>query len=132
MNPTSPTTHDAHDHHGGPTDIENEGINASFVFGIMLGTIVIVIMLVAVGFTVTSVKSLEIRNVATAAIQYPELRSLRADAASRLSHYATVDAGSGVYQIPIQEAMKAIANEAYAKGMQAAHSSEPRLAQPIK
>lgn len=132
MNPTSSTVHDTHDHHGGPTDVENEGINTGVVFGIMLGTIVIVIMLVMVGFTVTGVKSLEIRNAATAAIQYPELRDVRAEAASRLSHYATVDAANGIYQIPIQEAMKAIANETYTEGAQPAHSTELRLAQPIK
>ncbi len=132
MNPTPPTAHEAHENHGGPTDVENEGINAGFVFGIMLGTIVIVIMLVTVGFTVTGVKRLEIRNAATAAIQYPELRDVRAAATSRLTHYAAVDAANGVYQIPIAEAMKVIANETYAQGAQPAHSTELRLAQPIK
>ncbi|MEZ4702468.1 MAG: hypothetical protein R2834_19200 [Rhodothermales bacterium] len=126
----NPSTADAHDHDGGPTEVESEGINSGFIFSIMLGTIVIVIILATIGFTTARVKSMEIRDVATAAIQYPELRDTRASAATRLNHYAVVDAANGIYQVPIEQAMKAMAAETFQQGAQGDYSNALRLAQP--
>lgn len=129
MNPTD--AHDEHEHHGGPTDVESEGINTGFVFQIMLGTIVVVIILATTGFSLARVKSIEIRNAATAAIEYPEIREVRSEGMSRLSQFARVDGATDVYRIPIEEAIKMMANEAHAAGDAAASSSqELRLTQP--
>ena len=54
----------------------------------------------------------------------------RAQAATRLNHYAVVDAASGVYQIPIEQAMKAISTETYQSGASGVYSGELRLVQP--
>ena len=125
----SATQDDAHGAHGGPTEVESEGISAGFLFGIIAGTIVVVVILVIVGFTVATVKSQEIRDQVTMDIQYPELRDVRAEAAARLNHYAVVDAENDVYQVPIDQAMRLMANEAYQQ-QAGAISGELTLTQP--
>jgi hypothetical protein len=122
------TTHthsdDAHAHDGGPTDIEQEGIDTKFIFGIMAGTIVVVIGLVFVGFTTAVTESKHVRDSFASEVAYPELQDVKAQAAGRLGHYGVVDSVAGVYQIPIDEAIKAMANEGYAGQEDATFSKE--------
>ncbi len=125
----NPTTDDAHGAHGGPTEIESEGISAGSLFGIIAGTIVVVIILVIVGFTVAKVESQEIRDEVTMGIEYPELRDTRAEAEARLNRYAVIDGENDIYQVPIDEAMRLMANEAY-QNQGGTFSDEMTLIQP--
>jgi hypothetical protein len=44
-----------------------------------------------------------------------ELNTIRSKASEKLNRYAVLDADKGVYQLPIERAMKLIADEAYSK-----------------
>ncbi len=101
--------HDAH----GVVGVEKESISVPLVLAIVAVTIVIVIGLVSTAFTITIVNSQETLANSAAANEYPELREVEAAAAAALTQYDVVDAEAGVFQIPIDQAIDLMVNEAY-------------------
>ena len=122
--------HDSHDSHHSLVGVEKESINVGLVMGIVLGTVVIVAGLVAFAFTMTEVTSRKTNEVIMAQADYPELREARAAAASQLTQYDVVSAAEGIYQIPIDQAMNLMANEAYQNQDGSAISDEVVLIPP--
>ena len=101
------------DSHHAIVGVEKESINISLIFGIVVGTVVIVIALITVGFTATEYTTRNWVAQSAAEIDYPELREVRAAAASKLDQYGVVDADAATYQIPIDQAINLIVNEQY-------------------
>lgn len=104
---------EGHDSHHAFVGVEKESINVRVVFGIVLGTVVIVVGLIAVGFTATEVTTRDTVAQIAAEADYPEIREIRAAAAARLDQYDVVDAEAETFQIPIDQAINLIVNEEY-------------------
>ncbi len=104
---------EGHESHHSFVGVEKESINVGVVFGIVLGTVVIVIALIAVGFTATEVATTNRVASIAAEADYPEIREIQAAAAARLDQYDVVDAEAATFQIPIDQAINLIVNEEY-------------------
>lgn len=115
---------EGHDSHHALVGVEKESVDTSLLFGIILGTVVIVITLVIIAFTITDVKSRQYVSESVAAIDYPELREVRAAAASQLTQYGVVDAEGTSFRIPIDRAIDLMANEQHQNGDAGSYSDE--------
>lgn len=104
---------EGHESHHSLVGVEKESINVGAVFGIVFGTVVIIVALIAVGFTVTLVTTKDTVAQIAAEADYPEIREIRAAAAARLEQYDVVDAEAATFQIPIDQAINLIVNEEY-------------------
>ncbi len=102
---------EGHDSHHALVGVEKESINVNLILGIVLGTVVIVTGLVVFAFTMTEVTSRERQVLMAAQTDYPELREVRAAAATRLEQYNVVNAQENTFQIPIDQAINLIVNE---------------------
>ncbi|MEM8488617.1 MAG: hypothetical protein AAF564_23920 [Bacteroidota bacterium] len=102
------------DLHHGLVGVEKESISVPLVLAIVVVTVVIVTGLVITGFTLTKMTSQETLANSSSASEYPELRDVEAAAAAALTQYGVVDAEAGVFQIPIDQAIDLMVNEAYA------------------
>lgn len=93
--------------------VQSEDMNAGLLVQVVLGVAAIVTVLVIVVFQIMNL------SVQTVEMQLAEGvgQSARAEvelaAAGKLTQYAVVDAGAGIYQIPIERAMELIAGETY-------------------
>lgn len=105
---------DSHDAHHGLVGVEKESISVPLVVAIIAVTLVVVTGLVITGFTLTIMKSQETLANSVSASEYPELREVEAAAAAALTQYDVVDADAGVFQIPIDQAIDLMVNEAHA------------------
>ena len=115
---------EGHDAHHALVGVEKESVDTSLLFGVILGTVVIVVTLVIIAFTITEVKSRSTLSERIAATEYPELREVRAAAASLLTKYEVVDAESQTYRIPIEQAINLMANEQHQNGGDGAYTDE--------
>ncbi len=112
--------HDAH----GLVGVEKESVDISLLFGIIVGTVVIVVALIIIAFTITEVKSRQFESDNIEATDYPELREVRAAAASQLTQYDVVDAENNSFRIPIDRAIDLMANEQHESGSDGSYSDE--------
>jgi hypothetical protein len=115
---------EGHDSHHSFVGVEKESIDVKLVMGLILGTVVIVIALVTIGFTVTEVTARETNELIISQTEYPELREVRAAAANRLTQYDIIPGVEGKFQIPIDQAINLMANEAHQNRGQRAYSDE--------
>jgi hypothetical protein len=92
--------------------VEPEGVESAQVLGIAIAVLVAVaiisVLLVVWKGNVT--ESVEIAQISVSG--YPELRETEIEAASQLTQYQVISDAQGIYQIPIDEAMRLMVNEA--------------------
>ncbi len=112
------------DTHHGLVGVEKESISVPLVVAIVAVTVVVIAGLVITGFTLTKMESQETLANSVSANEYPELREVEAAAAAALTQYDVVDADAGVFQIPIDQAIDLMVNEAYANQQGGSYSSE--------
>lgn len=93
--------------------VQHEGIGVGQVLGFMFATIVALGMAVVFVFFLTQTASQQALDDVTALQTYPQLREVEAAATQRLDQYEVLDAGAGVYQIPLDRAIDLMVNEAY-------------------
>ncbi len=100
--------HDTHQHGGG---YEKEDINIQSVFGWALATIVLIaaMLIFLVDYFVVE-KEKEVYQ-AVLKPESPKLMLLRITEEDILNNYAVIDANKGIYRIPIDSAMKILAQE---------------------
>lgn len=115
------------DHHHVEFSVEAESLNVKLIGGIVLGTVIVVLGLILVGFTITEVTSRELVAESIAQTTYPELREARAAATARLMKYEVVDAANGVYRMPIDRAIDLMVNEQFQNKDEMSYSSELQL-----
>ncbi len=102
---------EGHGSHHALVGVEKESINVGLILGIVLGTVVIVTGLVSLAFTMTEVTNQETKAILVVEADYPELREVRAAAATRLTQYDVVNSNENIFQIPIDQAINMIVNE---------------------
>ncbi len=115
---------EGHDVHHGLVGVEKESVDTSLLFGIILGTVAIVITLVIIAFMITDVKSRQFVSENVSSTDYPELREVRAAAASQLTQYDVVNAESNSFRIPIDRAIDLMANEQHQNGDAGSYTDE--------
>lgn len=93
---------------------EKKDVNVSKIVGF---TIVIIIFLVAVVVLLNEFFIFEVENIKQERdnVASTELRDLRATEDETLNSYKILNANKNKYQIPIERAMKLLADEAYEK-----------------
>ncbi len=111
----SPTehVHDDHDAHGAVLDFEPESVNSTLILGIVLSTVLVVLVLIVVGFTITGVYSTKMNEQLVTETSYPEIRDVRAAATAELNESGMVDAEAGIYRIPVERAMDLMVEQNY-------------------
>ncbi len=96
---------------------EKKDVNVSKIVGF---TIVIIVFLVAVIVFLNEFFIFEVENIKQERnnVASTELRDLRAAEVETLNSYKVLNADKNEYQIPIERAMKLLADEAYEKRKQ--------------
>lgn len=115
---------EGHDSHHALVGVEKESVDTSLLLGIVTGTVVVVITLVTIAFIITDVNSRRYASEQVAATDYPELREVRAAAASQLTQYDVVDPESQTFRIPVEQAINLMANEQHQDGDVEAYTDE--------
>jgi hypothetical protein len=98
---------------------ENTDINIRQIIFITVSIILILLVIFVVmnEFFIASKEDQLYQSVLSA--ESPELREIRAREAQALHRYKVIDAENGVYQIPIDQAMKILADKAFQKRLDA-------------
>ncbi len=100
---------------GMTAEYETSDVNIRNVF-VTAFVILVVVVLVIVVMNEMFISSKEEQIYQSVlSVESPELRDLHAREASTLNSYKILDAEKGVYQIPIERAMKLEAEEAFQK-----------------
>lgn len=118
---------EGHDGHHALVGVEKEAINVGLVFGIILGTVVVVLGLIFAGFSLTDVKSRQLKAEAMSGADYPELREVRAASIDKIDKFDVVDGEEGVYKIPVDHAIDLMVNEAHEAGDDEGDSDQLKL-----
>lgn len=93
--------------------VEPEGVDtaplirAAVIMGLMVTVAVVVL------FSWSNLEFMAARQAAAQESGYPALRENEAAAAGKLSRFEVLDAGAGVYRIPIDRAVTLVVDEAY-------------------
>ena len=95
----------AHDSHHHEVGVEPESINAFLIMGIVFATSLVVVVLILVGFTITTSYSQINEAAMVAEAEYPEVREVRAEAISEMKKTGVVDEENGIYRISVDEAI---------------------------
>ena len=93
-------------------DVEREGISFSACAAIVLTIAIFVLVVVVTSVNLTSIEFEKARVDAIDFSGYPLLDKTQADAEAKLTGYRVIDAESGVYSLPIDEAMGLVVSEA--------------------
>jgi hypothetical protein len=93
--------------------VAHEGIAAGQIFAITAAIVLAVILIFVTLIQYTRITAQEVRYGSVGMSGYPERRQVESEAAQKLSEYGVVDAGQGIYSIPIEKAMEQMANEAH-------------------
>jgi hypothetical protein len=110
--------------------VAHEGVEAGQIMGFAGVVIVAVVLIVCVLlFWVTSVADAT-QEARTDASTYPELQETETRAAQQLSQYQLVSERDSSYRIPIDEAMRLVADEEYESGTERRYFSELPLEPP--
>ncbi|RMF59262.1 MAG: hypothetical protein D6746_08455 [Bacteroidetes bacterium] len=91
--------------------VEPEGVDAGPLLKAMLVLALMVAAAVVIVFQWRKLVYQETMVEAIEASGYPALREYRAASAAKLSQYEVIDAGAGVYRIPIERAMEVVVRE---------------------
>lgn len=104
--------------------VAHEGVEAGQIMGFAGVVIVALVIIVCVlFFWITSVAQTT-QEAQTDAAFYPELRETETRAAQQLRQYELVSERDSTYRIPIDEAMRIVADEAYERNEGRAYSSK--------
>lgn len=93
--------------------VQYEGVGAGLILGFIFVAIFLIAAVVWVGMNWAGSVAQQAHEAAAADLNYPELRQANLQAAQRLNQYKVIDAGRGVYQIPIDRAIDLMVREAY-------------------
>jgi hypothetical protein len=93
-------------------EVEEERLPAGPVTGVVIAIAAIVMMIVTLAVNITTLKFEEARKTSIAHTGYPLLESTRTAADAKLSQTGAVAGEEGVYQIPIDQAMKLVVDDA--------------------
>ncbi len=104
MSDNDMSSHDLHS-----PGVEPEGVSLQAIFGSIAISAVLVVILVAIGVTLSAQKFQEVKLEMTEATGYPVLRESNMEGAAKLSGYSKGMDGS--YTIPIERAMELEAQE---------------------
>jgi hypothetical protein len=94
---------------------EKRDVNIGKVIAYGVGAIIILVILVVLALDFFVATREEIIYEAVLKPESAELRELRAREAEELNSYAVLDVEKGIYRIPIDRAMKLMAEEAFQK-----------------
>ena len=110
--------------------VAQEGVEAGQIIGLAGAVIVALVIIVCVlFFWVTSVAQTT-RDTLTETSVYPELRENQTQAVQQLRQYELISERDSAYRIPIEEAMRIVANEAYEQDQDRRYSGELQLRPP--
>ncbi|SRR5690606_22118567 len=93
--------------------VEGEGVEAGQVLGLVAATVVAIVCLILFLYFLFYLPQLNATKSEAADVpaeRYEELRENRAEAAARLSQYATSPDAEGTYRLPIEAAMALVAS----------------------
>ena len=93
-------------------EVEEENLSAGPVSGVVFAIAAIIIMIVTLAVNITSLKFEEARVSSIAHTGYPLLETTQTAADAKLSQSGAVAGEEGVYQIPIDQAMKLVVDDA--------------------
>ena len=93
-------------------EVEEENLPAGPVTGVVIAITVLVMVIVTLAVNITSLEFEEARKVAIDHTGYPLLESTRTAADAKLSQSGAVAGEEGVYQVPIDQAMKLVVDAA--------------------
>ena len=111
--------------------VAHEGVEAGQIMGFAGAVIVALVIIVCVlFFWITSVAETT-REVVTEGALYPELEETETRAAEQLHQYELVSERDSAYRIPIGEAMRIVADEAYQESAGRRYSGELQLGPPL-
>ncbi len=85
-------------------EVEPEGLGFSTIFGSMVGSVIVVVMLVAAGMAFAKGRFEKAKLESTQTTGYPVLHETVTKGASQLISYGKTD--NGQYTIPIERAME--------------------------
>ncbi|MCB0834237.1 MAG: hypothetical protein KDC45_12300 [Bacteroidetes bacterium] len=98
--------------HGG-VDYERQDVNPKKILIVTFSLVAfIVVMIIFLSEVFTFEKEQQIRNVVLKP-ESAQIRDMRAADIQVLTGYKIIDPGKGVYQIPVERAMKLMVDEAY-------------------
>lgn len=97
------------------TGYEKSDVNVSYLIKLAISLVVVIVIVVVLLNEFFVVSREEIFDQVVLSPQSKALRELRAHEDEVLGSYGVVDAKKGVYRIPIDRAMKLVADEAFAK-----------------
>jgi hypothetical protein len=93
--------------------VQYEGVGTGPILGFVFVAVLLIATVVWVGMNGAEGVAQQAREAAAVDLNYPELRQSQLRAAQRLNQYKVIDAGRGVYQIPIDRAIDLMVREAY-------------------
>jgi hypothetical protein len=93
-------------------DVEGENLSTGPVSGVVVAIASVVLMVVTLAVNITNLKFESARKDAIDHTGYPLLADTRSAAAAKLSQSGPVEGADGVYQIPIERAMRLVVEEA--------------------
>lgn len=92
--------------------VQHEGIGVAQILGFVLAIMAVIALAITFTMQIAFSEVQKTRDRTAAALFYPELRETEAQAAARLTQYEVLDAGEGVYRMPIDEAIEQLVREA--------------------
>ena len=93
--------------------VQYEGIGAGPIMGFIFFSVMVIAVVVWVGINWAESVTQQAQEAAAANLNYPELRQTELSAARQLTQYEVIDAGQGIYRIPIDRAIDLMVREAY-------------------
>lgn len=93
--------------------VQYEGVGAGPIMGFIFVILIFIAVFVWVGINWAESAAQQAHEAAAMDLNYPELRQAELTAARHLNQYEVIDAGQGIYRIPIDRAIDLMVREAY-------------------